>query len=144
MFHNLRHESQEYPFYPLNPAFSWTGAGQWWGLRTRELREAGLNPVTVAKNLLVIEWFPYHSKKAAFPKKQVCESQEYSFQLAKDMLETKLVVLMRSKNYWVKVDPRFGELPSLKNPQCGHISKGNTEGDLFDRIVNALSDTIGA
>ena len=27
--------------------------------------------------LLVIEWFPYHSKKSALPPKAVCESQTY-------------------------------------------------------------------
>jgi hypothetical protein len=54
------------------------------------------------------------------------------------MLDKKLVVRMRAKKHWVGVDQRFGEVPSLKNPQCGYISRGNTEGDLFDRMVEAL------
>ena len=28
MFHNLHRESQDWPFYSLNPDFSWTGAGE--------------------------------------------------------------------------------------------------------------------
>jgi hypothetical protein len=139
MFHNLRRESQEYPFYPLNPEFSWSGAGRWWGPRTRELREAGLDDKTIAKRLLVIEWFPYHSRRSAFPIKRVCESQNYSFHLAKEMFERKkLVVGMRSKKRWIEVDRRFEKVPFLKNPQCGYISRGNTEDDLFARIVEAL------
>ena len=139
LFRNLHGESQKCPFYPLNPKFSWTGAGKWWLARTRELREAGLDDGTLAESLLVIEWFPYHSRKSAFPNKRVCESQNYSFHLAKKMLERKkLVIGMRSKRKWIEVDQRFGEVPFLKNPQCGHISRNNTDGNVFDRIVEAL------
>jgi hypothetical protein len=85
---------------------------------------------------MVIEWSPYHSVTFEAPKDKF-ESQEYSFQLARDMLAKKLVVRMRSKSLWTNVDLRFGE-PSLLNPQCGYITPGNTEGDLFARIVKAL------
>jgi hypothetical protein len=142
MTHNLRHEPQEYPFYPLNPKFSWTPTGKWWHRRTRDLQlEAGLDDATLAERLLVIEWFPYHSKKSALSTKPVCESQNYSFQLAKEMLEKKkLVVGMRSMKHWMAVDQQFGRtVQFLKNPQCGYISRGNTEGDLFNRIVKALA-----
>jgi hypothetical protein len=62
MIRNLRHESQRYPFYPLNPDFDSTPCAQWWLKKTRRLvEECGLE--TVAKGLLVIEWFPYRSKK---------------------------------------------------------------------------------
>lgn len=139
MFLNLQHKLEEYPFYPLNPAFKETGAGRWWRKRTRKLKmESGLDDHAFAERLLVIEWFPYHSEKSGLPRKRVCESQEYSFWLAKEMLEKKLVVRMRSEKHWVEVDRRFGEVPSLKNAQCGHISRGNTEGSLFDRILKAL------
>jgi hypothetical protein len=139
MLQNLRCESQEYPFYSLNPKFSWTAAGKWWRPRTLELQLAArLDVATFAKRLIVIEWFPYHSRKSGLPTKLVCESQKYSFQLAKEMLDKKLVIRMRSKKHWVGVDQRFGEIPSLKNPQCGYISRGNTEGNLFDRMVEAL------
>jgi hypothetical protein len=139
MFRNLRGQSQEYPFYSLNPKFSWTPAGKWWRPRTVELQStAGLDLATFAKRLFVIEWFPYHSKKGRLPRRLVCESQKYSFQLAKEMLDKKLVVLMRAKRHCSSVDQRFGEIPSLKNPQCSYISRGNTEGDLFDRMVGAL------
>lgn len=142
MLNNLRHKPQIYPFYPLNPAFAASGAGRWWRPRTRELQEAsGLDPRTFSERLLVIEWFPYHSMKSALRTKRICESQKYSFELAKEMkemLDKKLVVRMRSRKHWAEVDPRFGKIPSLKNPQCGYISRGNCEGDLFEQIVKAI------
>jgi hypothetical protein len=68
MFANLRHESQEFPFYPLNPRFSSTGAGRWWRTHIRKLQEeTRLDDVTLANRLIVIEWFPYHSVKSALP-----------------------------------------------------------------------------
>jgi hypothetical protein len=105
MMHNLRHEAQECPFYGLNPKFAWTACGIWWWAHTRRLHEAGLSWEAISNRLLVIEWFPYHSKRSALPSKPVCPSQEYSFQLAKEMLRSKIVVGMRSRKHWLNVVP---------------------------------------
>ena len=142
MFHNLHHEPQEYPFYPLNPAFKATGVAEWWRPILRKLHEEpGLDARTIARGLLVIEWFPYHSKKSALPAKLVCESQRYCFQLARDMLEKHgaVGVGMRSMDHWVSADRWFGKVPFLKNRQRPWISRDNMDGGLFDRIVQALS-----
>jgi hypothetical protein len=56
----------------------------------------------------------------------VCPSQGYSFQLARKMLETKIVVGMRSKKHWLNVVPTAQDVPFLKNPQNPHISPANT------------------
>jgi hypothetical protein len=45
---------------------------------------------------------------------------------------------MRAKKMWAKADPRFGEIPWLKNPLCAAVSVGNTPESLFDDIVEAL------
>ena len=140
MICNLRHEGQEHAFYPLNPEFKETGCGTWWRPRTDELRRAAqLDDETFSQRLLVIEWFPYHSKRSGLPVKPICESQSYSLQLAKEMLEKgKLVVGMRAAVRWKSLDPCFENVPFLKNPQCGYLSRGNTPGDLFDRMVKAI------
>jgi hypothetical protein len=147
MFHNLRHEEQDYRFYPLNPAFAWTGAGKWWLSRTRELREAvGGEPSTFAKRLLVIEWFPYHTVTAPDRAKRICgmagricESQTYTFQLAKALLDRNLpIVMMRAKDDWVKVDHRFEEAPSLNSRQNAYLTRKNMNPDVFERVVSAL------
>jgi hypothetical protein len=138
MMHNLRHEAQECPFYALNPKFSWTACGRWWKAHTAKLHMAGLSWETISRGLLVIEWFPYHSKTSGLPAKPVCPSQEYSFQLAREMLGSKIVVGMRSKKHWVNVLPAVQNIPFLKNPQNPHISPANAGADLFDRIIEAL------
>lgn len=138
MMHNLRHEEQECPFYALNPKFAWTPCGIWWKAHTRRLHDAGLSWECISKGLLVIEWFPYHSKKSGLPIKRVCPSQEYSFQLAKEMMGSKIVVGMRSKKHWLKVVPAVLGVPFLNSPQNPHISPDNSDAELFDRIVEAL------
>lgn len=139
MIHNLRHEPQEYPFYSLNSKFAWTPAGIWWRAHTSKLHKAGLEWAAISERLLVIEWFPYHSKKSGLPNHVVCPSQEYSFQLAKDMLDKKRIVIgMRSKRYWLNVDQRIQDVPFLKNPQNPHISVANAGKELFEQIVEAL------
>lgn len=138
MMRNLRHEPQDYPFYGLNPNFAWTGCGIWWRAHTRRLHEAGLSWEAISNGLLVIEWFPYHSRRSALPIKPVCPSQEYSFQLANEMLRSKIVVGMRSKKHWMNVVPAVQNVPFLKNPRNPHISPASTGTELFDRIVEVL------
>ena len=139
LFRNLQQEAQDYPFYPLNPALSWTPSAKWCTQRLRDLKaSSGLSSAELSGKLLAIEWFPYHSKSSGLPRTLVCESQKYTFQLAKEMLASKLVIRMRSINHWAQVDPMFSQVPCLKNPRCGYVSKRNTEAGLFDRIVKAL------
>ena len=71
LFKNLRHESQAYPFYPLTPAFRDTGSARWWRRRLGGLIGAsGLDEKAIARRLLAIEWFPYHSRYSALPPKK--------------------------------------------------------------------------
>jgi len=138
MLHNLRHESQKFPFYPLDEQFEQTPCATWWLRKTRRLiEECGRE--RVAKGLLVIEWFPYHSKTSGLPKKCLCESQRYSCQLAKEMVgKGALVVLLRSRERWAMCDGWFSELPppsSLQNPA---ITPANFGEDLFKRMRQAL------
>jgi hypothetical protein len=127
-------------FYALNPKIASTACGQWWRAHTYKLLAAGRSWEAISAGLLVIEWFPYHSKRSALPVKPVCPSQQYSFQLAKEMLEGKIVVGMRSKKHWLNVVPTVQNVPFLKNPQNPHISPANTGAELFDRIVEALRE----
>ncbi len=138
IFNNLKHVQQECPFYPLNPKFGWTPTAKWWCPRTKKLREAtGLSDEQFAERLLVIEWFPYHSERSGLPTRQLCESQSYSFWLAKKMRdEGKLVIGMRSRKHWEEAHTELATVPFLKNPQSGFITRGNMHPDWFDRIVS--------
>jgi len=141
LIQNLHHQPQDYPFYPLNPLFESTGSAKWWLPRTRDLlQETKLDRATLANRLLAIEWFPYHSKSSALPRQPFCKSQDYTFQIAREMLRTKLVVAMRSVNHWAGADTRFLKVPRLTNPRSCYISKGNMAPGLFDDIVRTLGD----
>ncbi len=136
---NLHRKSQDYPFYPLNPAFKRTPVARWWWKNLHELFDEGkLDQRKVAHQLCVIEWFPYHSKKGKdLPQKPCCDSQRYSFELARNALEShKLVVGMRAKPRWTQVDPRFANVTYLNSWQNSAISPGNAKN--FDEIVKAL------
>ena len=106
---NLRHKPQAYPFYPLDPRFANTGSGKWWQTHLRPLvEEAGLNVRTLSERLMVIEWFPYHSARSGLPPQLICESQKYSFSLAKKLFRRGLPVIgMRSREHWALADERL-------------------------------------
>ncbi|HLY40233.1 MAG TPA: hypothetical protein VKR52_03425 [Terracidiphilus sp.] len=140
LFRNLHHESMEYPFYPLNPDFKDKPTAQWWRPRLRKLQEATkLDDRTLSERLIAIEWFPYHSRYSGLPLDRICESQRYTFQLAREMLSSKVVLRMRAVNHWGAVDPRFRDLSSLKNPRACYISERNTDTECFSRIKAALT-----
>ncbi len=141
IFQNLHREQRGCPFYPWNPKFECTPTAKWWRPRTDKLRvAAGLTDEQFAEKLLVVEWFPYHSERCGLPAKQMCESQAYSFWLARDMIiQGKLVVGMRSRKHWAVAGEELQTAPYLKNPQCGFITRTNTEGNLFDQMVEALN-----
>jgi hypothetical protein len=145
MFLNLKHELRDYPFYPLNPAFSHTGAGQWWNKILKSLkRESRLDDVTLSRMLMVIEWFPYHSEKSGLPTQRICASQEYSLFLAERalnrMLNKDLVIVlgMRSRSHWLSSDPAFHNVSFLRNKQRPFISRGNMDEGLFDSILKLI------
>jgi len=143
MLRNLRHESQQYPFYPLKKEFEETPCAQWWLKKTRRLiEECGREKV--AKGLFVIEWFPYHSKKSGLPKKPkkfVCESQRYSCQLAKEMLgrgaRTRMV-LLRSKDHWAICDEDLSTRPFPRSRQNPALTAANFGDDIFKQMCDAL------
>jgi len=139
LLRNLQHQETDFPFYPLNSAFSGTPTAQWWIPRTRKLKEAAeISDAELSEKLMAIEWFPYHSKSSGLPENIICDSQRYSFHLVKQMLDNgKLVVRMRSKRHWQGVDQRTLQ-HALKNPRSSYISKNNSAGELFDHMVEAL------
>jgi hypothetical protein len=142
---NLLHGKLDYPFFPLNPTFSSTPCANWWYRHLRELFDvAGLAQFDVAQRLCVIEWFPHHSLNGKnLPQNCLVESQKYSFEIAAHVLKgDKLIVGMRGRPRWTNVDPHFGNIPYLKNPQNPAVSRKNAGESLFWQVVNALLDLV--
>jgi len=70
----------DYPFLPLNPLYSWTGAGRYWNRKLSPLIEDVIgkrggnyrNAASfISKKFCVFELFPYHSKSFGIKNKDL-------------------------------------------------------------------------
>jgi hypothetical protein len=141
MFRNLRQEPQDYPFYAFDPDFQGTGVEVYWRKYTRALQlEAGLDDANFAKRLLVIEWFPYHSKNCTLGTRYVCGSQLFSFELAKEMsrMAGVQVIGMRSREHWLQVHPSFAAIPLLANKQSPWLTRVNMGEQIYNQVLDIL------
>lgn len=83
------------------------------------------------KNLSVIEFFPYHSKKDGGVTCDYAEieSQKYSFELVKEAIsENKIIIIQRSVKAWLKAVPELENYVNCykcKNPRSPYISNNN-------------------
>jgi hypothetical protein len=102
---NLVHGKLEYPFYLLDPALQPPG-NRWWTRKFRRLIEA-TDLESVARSVLCVEYFPYHSKRFGHRRLKLA-SQGYSYWLVEQAMERDaVIVMMRSKKLW------FGAIPAL-------------------------------
>jgi hypothetical protein len=140
---NLRHASQAYAFYPINPDFSQSGAYRWWRRRLDSLiHDTSLGGV--ADNLLCVELFPYHSKSykaiPAWTGRQRLPSREYADGLVAAALERGAsVIAMRNLKEWERRVPALRHYPKLhrlSSAQSAYLSPRNLSG--YSSVVEAL------
>ena len=137
---NLTHRSNEYPFYFLDPSLGRDNSGyKWWHKKLKELISE-FKEKAVSQNILVLEYFPYHSKRFYFSKCVYSHAQEYTkFLLEKAMERNVLVIIMRSKKIWYEFVPKLEKyknhcvLNSCQNPA---VSRKNMPDGWFDKIRN--------
>ena len=136
---NLCHASAEYPFYLLDPALAGTGQRYWRRILRRPIEDRGL--VEVARSVMVVELFPYHSQNChhrgdSFP------SQAYGFSLVRAAIAREaLVVFLRSKTLWMSVIPELGAYQNqhaLTNPRNPTVSPGNCPSG-YDDILSRIA-----
>jgi hypothetical protein len=136
---NLLHAPLDYPFYLLDPKIG--GPGFWWWQRKlrRPIEDCGNQ--TVARSMLCVEYFPYHSRRFHHHG-LIVPSQHYSFSLVRSaMARNAVIVLMRSKKLWYNAVPelvKYDNCYELKNVQNPTISPGNCpEG--YSRIIQSIN-----
>jgi len=136
---NLNHHPLVYPFFLLDPNLSAPGRVWWERKLSALIRDT--NRETVAKKVLCVEYFPYHSRKFGHHKMRL-PSQEYSFHLVRQaMARNAVIVLMRSKKLWYSAVPELKEYQSLfsvRNVQNPTISLGNLP-ESYASIIQALT-----
>lgn len=141
---NLKQERSPYPFYLLNPSQKqdfgeYSPGGKWWHNRLRVLIEHVGSLEAVARGLLCVEFFAYHSKR--FGRRiQPIPSQEFSFSLVRSALSRKaIVVILRSRRLWMEAVPElltYKRQFTLRNPRSTYLTPNNCDG--FDTIVRRL------
>lgn len=123
---NLLHEKIEYPFLFLDPKISNTPGYGWWNKRLRTLIE-DVGREKLAKSLLCLELFPYHSSKYKFKGKVA--SQEYNFFLLRKAMERNaIVVSFRGYEKWTSHVPElsnYQNLYRLNSPQAVYLTQNN-------------------
>ena len=137
---NLSHGVSDYPFYLLHPQASASLGQSWWKTKLREpILQVGLE--TVARNLLCVEFFPYHSKRFAGARLKV-PSQHYGFDLVRTAIARgALVVVMRGGGSWQAAVPELATYPRLhrlNSVQNVSISRGNCPLG-YEEIMHALA-----
>jgi hypothetical protein len=137
---NLSHGVSDCPFYLLHPLASASLGQSWWKTKLREpILQVGLE--TVARNLLCVEYFPYHSRRFAGVRLTLA-SQLYSFDLVRSAIARgALIVVMRGGRSWLAAVPELATYPrihKLNSVQNVSISRGNCPLG-YEEIVRALS-----
>ena len=134
---NLLHGPANYPFYLLDPEIERT---KWWERKLGALIQR-TDLQTVARGVLCVEYFPYHSRRFGH-RWLALASQQYSFGLVRQSLQRDaVIILLRSERLWFAAMPElasYRRLYRIKNPQNPTLSVRNCpEG--YDRVVEALN-----
>ena len=129
----------DYPFYFLDPTFE-NGGRQWWERKLAHLL-VEFDRKHLARSILCIEYFPYHSRKFGHGSFEL-SSQAFGFHLVRSAINRKaVVVVMRARKRWLKKVPELEAYQqgfTLNSPQNVMVSPGNCPEDGFERVISAI------
>jgi len=129
------------PFWPLLDSPATSSALEWWGPRTRELRDAVGDDELVVNGLLVVELHGYRSQSWAAPWTNF-PSQAFSFQLVRDAIEREaVIVIAKCRRHWLgsvpelRTHPRLHVIEGLASTQNAALSSKNLRPENFVILV---------
>lgn len=135
---NLWQNELEYPFIFLDPKISDAPGYRWWNARLKTLVEK-TGRSKLAKSLLCLEFFPYHSKKFNF--KKLINSQHFNFQLVKKAIKREaLIICFRGFKKWSSAVPellQYKKLFPLNSSQSVYLTLGNCPLG-YNAVLNVL------
>jgi hypothetical protein len=121
---NLMHGPSDYPFYLLDPGITRT---KWWDRKLDSLIKL-VGREIVARGVLCVEYFPYHSRRFQHRRVQV-PSQKYGFELVRQaLLRQAVIIVLRGRRLWLTAVPELQSYRTLyytNNPQNPIISPRN-------------------
>lgn len=97
---NNRNDPYSSPFYYFGGGLEQTGGYIWWKRILKPLLQAGVAEDALRQKIMLIEYFPYHSKTyKALP---LVPSQQFAFDLVRQAIEReKTIVIMRAEPLWL-------------------------------------------
>lgn len=118
---------------------------QWWRRAVGPLARA-TSFAAVARGVLVVEYFPYHSRTFAHAHLRL-PSQSFSFGLVHDAMARRAeIVVGRGHEIWLGAVPALGtysRLTRMKNARRTSLSPGNlADARAFRRIVRAVGAVV--
>jgi hypothetical protein len=137
---NFDEERSVYPMFFLDPQFSDNPGGRYWGQKLGDLIRA-CDRERVARNLVTIEFFPYHLNRYRGGCK--VPSQEFArYQMRRAMERRAVVLIVRAKTALLRAVPELQKYPflSVNSPACGYVSRGNVPSlEILVRAIGAQS-----
>jgi hypothetical protein len=134
---NYAHRDSEFPFYSLDPRFE-NGGRRWWEKKLKPLIEK-CGREAVARSVLCIEFFPYHSRRFGNGSFRV-PSQQYGFDLVRlGICRGAVIIVMRGRRLWTKEVPQlhgYSPMFILNSARNVVVSRRNCEG--FDVVVERI------
>lgn len=146
-------DNKQYPLFYLNPQYCHTGGGQYWlkkfGSIIRKLNKELVlgyeNTLKlVAKNVCVLELFPYHSKNFNISNRIIRDLEstkvikEYLDKLLKE--NNKIVLCLRQPKNWGVLEGTNGNCTTLDS-QLRQSASLNVEKDVGKIIYNKLCES---
>jgi hypothetical protein len=120
-------EPAAYPFFHLDPALRGPGA-DWWNLALKELLDREYDRAVLARSILCLEFFPYHSISFAHGHLRL-PSQEYTFSLLRAAIARNApIIVTRGFSHWTGAVPELAAYTRLfrtRTHRVARISKRN-------------------
>lgn len=141
LIQNVRRTEPQSPHVHISEDAKHPGA-LWWRRATSQVTEQ-FGVTRVAKSLLAVEFFPYHSKSFAHGPLRL-PSQDFSFALVRAAISRgALVVVARGLEHWVGAIPNLAQYAGVvraSNLRRFSLSRGNLKQN-FDRLCCAIERT---
>jgi hypothetical protein len=141
---NINQSIDDYPLFLIHPNLSHAPCFKWWSAKLRYLINIfGLQKV--ARSILEIQLFPYHSKEFK-RRKGMLPSQSFAVQLVRRAMSNgSVIVLMRSRAIWEEYIPElrdYNRLLQIRNPRNPTFSEKNLPeiGTIVDTIRSGGSN----
>jgi hypothetical protein len=140
LLENLHRNDSEMPHVHLTPGASHPGA-KWWTTAVSGLPDSARTHV--ARSLLAVQYFPYHSQSFAHGAVRL-PSQEFGFALVRHaMSRAAAIVLARGRDYWLGAIPELDAYPRRIDPSNVRrfsLSRGNLKAR-FDTLCQAIESS---